>query len=177
MEICILKFDGKRSADDALEEVSDARANRMPWLNEVGVVSRPIIGRLTVRANYPDGETLLYKEGELAGKAGDIGAYTGYLLGNVSGPLRASLLALEASTEAGDRVASVEKKLFHIDELKELLPRDSSALVLVADTSTCDDMVAAFSEYDPQIIRRNVATELQKRLSTIRDQSLQQLSP
>jgi len=176
MEICILKFDGKRGADDALEEVTDAQADRTPWLNEVGVISRPLIGRLTIRANYPDGEKLVYREGDLEARAGDIGAYTGYLLGNLSGPFRASFLALEAESEAEDRAAPVEKRLFHIDELKELSPRDSSALVLIAETPICDEMVETFSSYEPKIVRRNVATELQNQLSRIRDESLEQLA-
>jgi hypothetical protein len=176
MEICILRLDGKHSADEALEEVSDAQADRTPWLNEVGVVSRPFVGRLTIRANYPDGEKLDYEEGDLASKAGDIGGYTGYLLGNLSGPFRASLLELEGESEAEERAAPVEKKLFHIDELKELLPRNSSALVLIAETPICDAMVETFSNYYPKVIRRNVAAELEKQLDTIRAQSLDQLA-
>jgi hypothetical protein len=175
MEVCILKFDGRHSADEALDDVSDAAGDRTPWIGEVGVVSRPLIGRLTIRANFPDGEKLVYKEGDIAAKAGDLGAYTGYLLGNLSGPFRGSLLALEGESEAEERVAPMEKKLFHIDELKELLPRDTSALVLIAEPAICDEMVETFDEYGPKVVRRNVAAELQKQLKSIRDQSLQQL--
>jgi hypothetical protein len=162
-------------ADEALEDVSDAEADPRPWLNEVGVVSRPILGRLTIRANFPDGEKLVHREGDAAAMAENLGAYTGYLLGNLLGPLRSSFLALEGSSAAEDRAAPIEKKLFHIDELKEILPRDSSALVLIAETPICDAMVEVFSKYEPKVIRRTLTSALGHRLNKMRDESLQQL--
>jgi hypothetical protein len=49
MELCILKFDGSNTADDALKQVADAEADRSPWLHEVGVVKRPLLGRISIR--------------------------------------------------------------------------------------------------------------------------------
>jgi len=175
MEICILKFDGTHAAEDALKEVSDAEADRRPWLHEVGVISRPLVGRLTIRASYQDEKEVAYKEGDVAKRAGDIGAYTGYLLGSLVGPFRAALLSLEGSDLAGGAVAEKEKLLFHIDEIKKTLPRGSSALVLIAETPICDEMTQVFASYDPQVVRRDVADKLRQRLQALRDQTLQQL--
>jgi hypothetical protein len=175
MEIGILKFDGTHSADDALKEVFDAEADRRPWLHEVGVVSRPILGRLTIRASYPEGKEGVYREGDLARKAGGYGAYTGYLLGALAGPFQQALFSLSASEAAEERASAAENRLFHIDELKELLPRASSALLLVAEPKIIDEMTESFSSYDPQVIRRDVAEELRGRLQALRDRWLEQL--
>jgi hypothetical protein len=176
MEIGILVFDGKHSAEDALEEIFDAEADRRPWLHEVGVISRPVLGRLTIRASYPENKQAIYREGDLSKRAGDFSAYTGYMLGALAGPFRQSLLALGAGDAVEERAAEREKKLFHIDELKEILPRASSALVLIAEPDVIDEMVAAFEKYDPmKTVRRDVGQEMQKRLRALRDQALDQL--
>jgi uncharacterized membrane protein len=174
MEIGILKFEGTHEAEDALKEVFDAEADRRPWLHEVGVVSRPLLGRLTIRASYPESREA-YREGDIARRAGGYGAYTGYLLGALAGPLRQAFFSVAASEAAEERVSEVEKKLFHIDQLKELLPRGSSAVILIAEPPIVDEMVEAFASYAPTVIRRDVAEELRGRLRALREQSLQQL--
>jgi hypothetical protein len=175
MEVGILKFDGTHTAEDALNEVSDAEADRRPWLHEIGVVSRPIVGRLTIRASYPESKDAVYREGDMAKKVGAYGAYTGYLLGALAGPFRQAFYSLAAEEAAEERVSEAESKLFHIDQLKELLPRGSSALVLIGEPPLIDELVQAFSSYGPKVIRRDVAEELRGRLQALRDQSLQQL--
>ncbi len=176
MEIGILVFDGKNAAEDALKEVFDAEADRRPWLHEVGVVVRPVLGRITIRASYPETGRVVLREGDLSQKAGDMAAYTGYLLGALAGPFRQALLAFEAGEEAQERVAEKEKKLFRIDEVKEILPRASSALVLMADPRIIDEFVQAFAIYDPiRTVRRDVAEELRRRLQALRDQALAEL--
>src|SRR5262249_10315284 len=100
MEIGILKFDGTHTAEDALNEVSDGEGDRGRWLHEIGVVSRPIIGRLTIRASYPETKDAVYREGDIAKKVGAYGAYTGYLLGALAGPFRQAFYSLAAEEAA-----------------------------------------------------------------------------
>jgi hypothetical protein len=177
MELGMLIFDGNHTAEEALREVFDAEADRRKWLHEVGVISRPMVGRITIRASYPENKDAAYREGDLAQRAGDLGAYTGYLLGSLAGPFRASLLMVEAAAAAQSRVAEKEKKLFRIDELKELLPRASSALVLIAEPNVIDEMVQTFASYEPmKTVRRDVNEELRKRLQALREQSLEELA-
>jgi len=67
----------------------------------------------------------------------------------------------------------MESELFRIDAIKEALPRDSSALVLIADTKLCDAMVQTFKSYEPKVVRRDVGDELRKRLQGYQDQVAQ----
>jgi|GEM_PF-3094263 len=174
MEICILRFDGSRGAERALGEVIDAQGDRNPWLNDVGVVARPLIGRVRVGATFPDGKSKTFHEGDLADAVADMGAYTGYFLSALAGPLGPMIGAVKAATLAGAAGSEVEQRLFHLDELKKALPRDTSVLVLIATPKTCDAMVEMFESYQPKVIRREVADELRQRLEVLHDRLAQQ---
>jgi hypothetical protein len=56
------------------------------------------------------------------------------------------------------------------------LPRDSSALVLIANDDTCDALVAMFDSYDPLVIRATVEPELRTRLEAL-ERRLQAVAP
>jgi len=167
MEICILRFEGSNGAEDALKEVIDAQADRNPWLNEVGVLARPLIGRVRIGATFPDGKSKTFHEGDLAEAVADLGAYTGYFVSALAGPLGQLFSSLDESIVAGARGKELENRLFHLDELKKALPRGTSALVLVAQPKTCDAMVELFRTYTPRVIRRDAADELRKRLDAL----------
>jgi len=53
------------------------------------------------------------------------------------------------------------------DDIKQVLPRGSSALVLVASPEINDRMVEVFQERSPQVIRRDVAEEVERRLHVL----------
>lgn len=170
MEICILKFSGTHDADHALQEVLDAQADRQPWLHEVGVVRRPLIGRISISATYEDDSTEV-KQGDLAGDVEAAGAMTGYLIGSLVGPLHAEMAALEGSMQARGLGDALEDKLLHVDDIKQVLPRGSSALVLVASPEVNDQFFEMFKERSPQVIRRDVAEEVARRLHALEERA------
>jgi uncharacterized membrane protein len=176
MEICILKFAGSRNAEDALAEVIDAAADRNPWLHDIGVVARPLVGRVRVGATFPDGQSKTFHEGELADAAADLGAFTGYFLSALTGPFGAMTGVVRAATLAGASASEAEGRLFHLDELKKALPRDSSALVLIATPEMCDATEELFKPYEPRVVRRQVADELRQRLQAVHDRLVQQFA-
>ena len=174
MEICVLKFDGSHAAEDALKEQIDALGDRTPWLYDVGVIARPLIGRVRIGATFPDGNSVTFREGDLAKSGAELGAYTGYYLTQLLGLHESKIGAAARGGSAGKSYGgTVENELFQIDAIKKALPRDSSALVLVADTKLCDAMVETFKSYQPQVVRRDVADELRKRLQAYQDQVVQ----
>jgi len=177
MEICILKLDGSHSAEDVLKEQIEANGDRNPWLYDVGVIARPLIGRVRIEATYPDGDSTRFREGDLTKAVGDLGAHTGYYLTQLLGLRESRIGASVRGSSAGKSLGgALENELFHIDAIKEALPRDSSALVLVADTKLCDAMVEMFKSYEPQVVRRDVADELRKRLQAFHDQVAQEFA-
>src|SRR5262249_762802 len=75
--------------------------------------------------------------------------------------------SVNAELVAGAYGADAEQRLFHTDEIKKALPRNSSALVLVAEPKTCDAMVKRFESYGPKVVRRQAADELRKILEAL----------
>jgi uncharacterized membrane protein len=166
MKIGILKFDGSHTAEDALQEVIDAQADENPWLHEIGIISRPLVGRLRISASFPEGKKT-YRESDLTSAIADMGAYTGLFVSAFAGPFASVFAPVDSALAAGEKGKELEKKLLHLDELKKQLPRDSSALVLLASLDTIDKMVELFQSYDPKVIRRDVADELRQRLQAL----------
>jgi hypothetical protein len=176
MEICILKFDGSHSAEDAFKEVVDAQGDRNAWLHDIGTIARPLIGRVRVGATFPDGKSQTFHEGDLADAVESLGAYTGYYVSSIAGPFSMVAGAINAGLAARAQGEEAEQRLLHLDDLKKALPRDSSALVLIADTQTCDAMVKLFKSYSPKVVRRQVADELRQRLDTLHRQFVQEIA-
>jgi uncharacterized membrane protein len=164
MELCLLKFDGSRGADDALSEVLEAEGEENPWLLDVGVIARPLIGRVRVGLTFPDGTSKTLHEGDLADATADMGGLSGYYLSALAGPFSQMFGTVRGALAARAAGSQLEQRLFHLDELKKALPRDSSALVFLGDARACDAMVELFKGYQPQVIRRSVADELRQRL-------------
>jgi hypothetical protein len=172
MELCILKFDGNYAADDALSAQLNALGDNNPWLYDVGVISRPLIGRVRIGASFPDGNSTTFREGDLAKAGADVGGHTGYYLAQLmsESKIKGRVKGRSAGKAAG---SELENQLFHIDAIKQALPRDSSALVLIADSKLCDTMVDTFKDYEPAVVRRNVGDELRARLQSVADEVVQ----
>jgi uncharacterized membrane protein len=176
MEICILKFKGANDADDALKQVSAAEADRHSWLHEVGVVRRPLVGRISIRATFADDQAVEVRQGELASKIADAGGMTGYLIGSLVGPMHADMAAMSGLVRGTSAGKALEKQLLNIDDIKSVLPRNSSALVLIATPAINDQMANLFTKWSPEVIRRDVAQEVQKRLQAFQEKTLQDIA-
>src|SRR5262245_8382402 len=116
MEICILQFDGSRTAEDDLKEVTDEKGTQNPWLHDVGMIARPLAGRVRVGVSFPDGSSKTFHEGDLADAVSDLGGLTGYYLSSLAGPLGSMIGAVKARTMANIWGSAAEQKLFHLDE-------------------------------------------------------------
>ncbi len=176
MEVCILKFDGSSTADDAVKQIANAEGDRNPWLHEVGVVKRPLLGRISIRATFADDRTAELREGDIRSAVAEDGSMTGYLVGSLVGPLHAEMAATEGAARGRAVGKSLEKALAPFDEIKRNLRRDSSALVLVATPAVNDRMVELFAAWSPEVIRKDVAQEMERRLENFRQKTLQDLS-
>jgi hypothetical protein len=179
MQICILGFKGSQAADDAYAEVLELEGENNRWLLEVGAIARPRVGRVRVGVTFPDGEAATFHEGDLAMAASDLGGLTGYYVSALAGPFGSMFAAGEAASEveaAGLLASEAEQRLFHLDAVKKALPRDSSALLLIANDETCDALVTMFDSYSPVVIRAEVEPELRARLEAL-ERRLQKAAP
>jgi uncharacterized membrane protein len=171
MEVCILKFKKADQAEEALTKLVNEQADQNPWLHEVGIIKRPLVGRISIRATYSESPEI--REGDIASKLAEAGKWTGYLVGSLAGPLRARIAALRLKRAVAPVAKQVENLLLGIDDIKDLLPRGSSALVLAASAEICDGMVELFSPWQPEVIRRDLVVEVQELLEEFHRQAEQ----
>jgi len=175
MEVCILKFEGSRAADDALSEVLEVEGERNPWLLEVGVIARPLVGRVRFGLTFPDGTSKTLHEGDLAEASADLGALSGYYLSAIAGPFGSMFATVNAAMAAEAKGGEIEERALHLDELRKALPRNSSALVFLGDSRRGDALVEMFKDYDPRVIRRDATKELLVRLEALHRQLAQEM--
>ena len=177
MQMCILGFKGSQAADDAYAEVLELEGENNRWLLEVGAIARPRVGRVRVGVTFPDGEATTFHEGDLAMAASDLGGLTGYYVSALAGPFGSMFAAAEAEMAGSLLASEAEQRLFHLDDVKKALPRDSSALVLIANEETCDALVTMFEPSRPMVvIRADVEPDLRARLEAL-ERRLQRVTP
>ena len=116
------------------------------------------------------------KQGDLSSKTADAGTMTGYLMGGLVGPLHADWAAMEGAIRGAQAGKALENQLLRIDDVKSVLPRGSSALVLIATPDTNDQMTRLFAKWSPEVIRRDVAQEVQQRLETFQSKVRQDMA-
>jgi hypothetical protein len=173
MEACILKFAANHNAEDALQEATETLGDGDPWLHDIATVSRPLVGRVRIGASFSDGANV-FREGDLARRAGALGVYTGLYVSMLLGPLSALFVPTEGGVSGAQLGALAEENLLHFAEIKKLLRPDSSLMVLLGSTETCDAMVRTFqSYYDHKVIRRAVPDDLRQTLEALRRMTAQ----
>jgi hypothetical protein len=155
MELCILKFKSANKAGRAVTKSVRQHGDRNPWLHEMGVVKRPLIGRISIRATYPNSDEV--REGDLASKLAKVGKWMGYLIGSRAGLLRALVAGFGFKHAISPTAKRLEDQRLGIGDIKDFLPRGSSALMLIASEEICGRMVESFAPWHPEVIRRDVS--------------------
>jgi hypothetical protein len=77
---------------------------------------------------------------------------------------------IEASA-ARSRAAQLARDVLHIIELEELLELDASALVLIADRPSCDEMEATFAAESARTCRQEVLDDFDTTLRLLLESS------
>ena len=162
VEMAAVTFNGAHTAES---ELSALRAEQdYPWLDEVAVLEHRKTGKYSVKATDPE----LYEDESGAGRGLAIGGGTGLLLGLIAGPLGlvfwGGLGAL-----AGAAVGSHHHTPFEplAGKIKDWLPRDSSALILLAETATTEQLIAAVGDRGTHVLREDMTDEQVEQLTKV----------
>lgn len=157
VEMTAVAFDGTYTAE---RELSNLHVSRMdPWVSEVATLEHHNSGRYSMKATNP-----VYGDEDHVGAGLAIGGGTGLLLGLIGGPLGMLFLgalgaaaggAIGAATP-GDGAGALEPL---VDEVKDALPPGSSALILVAESPTAEQLVSAVGPTSRQVIREQLTQE------------------
>jgi hypothetical protein len=171
MELCILKFAGACSAEDAFEGALLCTRSWFSWLNDVSVVSRSRFGLITIAPSRSDHDIDLFDcdDDDVPDlEASEMDVHTRFLVGPFASPSwYPDTPAVEQAPLDPVEMDPVElgKELLHRGALKDLLPPDSSALLLVADAETCSEMIELFAAQHPSILCRDLGSLFHPRLA------------
>lgn len=156
VEMTAVAFDGTHTAERELSALHSTRSD--PWLTEVAVLEHHRTGRYSMKATSPD-----YGDEDHVGAGIAIGGGTGMLLGLIGGPLGLLFMGAMgamiggAAGAAGSKGAGAFDPL--VDEVKDAIPDDTSALILVAENPTAEQLVAAVGPHGRQVIRQQLTSE------------------
>ena len=151
VQMAAVAFDGTHTAE---KELSDLRTSRSdPWLNDVAVVEHHKGGRYSgTGPEYADPDRVD------AGIA--IGSGTGLLLGMIGGPL-GLVFGATAGAALGGAAGSSAPPAFDplVAEVKDALPRGTSALILLAEEPTTAKLVSAVGSTGRQVVRQELTND------------------
>lgn len=154
VEMAAVAFDGTHTAEMELSALRTSRDD--PWLNEVAVLEHHSGGRFSMKATSPD-----YGDEDHVGAGIAIGGGTGLLLGMIAGPLGLLFWGTMGALTGGAVGASEQPGAFDplVEQVKDALPRNSSALILVAENATAEELVSAVEARGRQVVRQEMTDE------------------
>lgn len=159
MEMAVVAFEGTNTAEQRLSSLRASQDDA--WLHEVSVLEHHRGGRFSMKATTPD-----YGEEGHVGAGASIGGLTGLALGAIAGPLGLifwGTMGAAAGGAAGDtgRVGAFDPL---VEQVKDALPRNSSALILVAEPSTAEELTSAVGA-GGQVSRQQLTDEQVEQLN------------
>lgn len=150
MNIVVQNFDGTRTAQRILDDLSDLHA--FPWLSDVAVVSRNKLGISRVHSSWA-------QDSSNVSGGGAAGSLSGVLLGGLLGPAGAlvGFLTGGALGSASGKSFNEEVSDPNLEELRGSLKKKSSALVLIGEFD--EKFIALCANSNPTNVVRGVLTE------------------
>ena len=161
MEMAVITFDGTHNAEQALSVLRGSQDDA--WLTEVAVLEHHRGGRYSMKATTPD-----YGEKGHVGAGATVGGLTGLALGAIAGPLGLVFWGTMGAVTGGAAGDTGSTGTFDalVEQVKDALPRNSSALILVAEPSAAEEFIAAAGA-DRQVSRQQLTDEQVERLSQV----------
>jgi uncharacterized membrane protein len=167
LELAVLRFDGENAAVDHYARARDAAFVRGStegprWTRDVGFVERHHNGRLLMRGMFA-GHYLDLDEGDdFSQRGAGEGAATGGLLGVLAGPPGIAVglvLGMFVGAHAGSPDQAEAEPPTLAEQMRDAVPRSSSAIVMVAAPEEVEELVGAVGDGAAETVRRALAGE------------------
>ena len=166
LELALARFDGENTAVEryaaARDDVPYRSAEPPAWTRKVGFVERHHNGRLILRGTFA-GHYVDVDEGDTSSQHGaGEGAAAGGLIGVLGGPpgIAVGLIVgglVGAHLGAPDNVETEPAAL--ASQVRDVVPRGSSALVMIAAPAEVQEMLGAVGDEAAGVTRRPLTDE------------------
>ena len=163
LDLALVSFKGEPAAASAFGTLRDHVGRTAPWTSEVAIVEHYRSGRMSVRGTF-DGHYVDIEETDHVSVPGaGEGALTGAVVGVIFGPpgfAAGMVLGGIIGAEAGRPTEVEAEPELLINELREAVPRDHSAIALLAEPAHVDDLLSALGDSsDATVVRRPLSAE------------------
>ncbi len=173
LDFALACFDGETAAAESLYSARAPRGADPPWTREVGFVEHHRNGHLILRGTFAGHYVDVDETDHVSQKGAGEGAVAGGLVGVLLGPAGIALGLLVGGiigSQVGDASETEPEPQALADQLRDLVPRSCSAIVVIAPAHDVDEMLAAVGDTARSTSRRSVTDEqaaaLQASLST-----------
>ncbi len=162
LDFALVIFRGVNSAAEAFAVARDRSGAGAPWAREVGFVEHHHDGHLVLRGtfagHYVDADEALHISERGAAEGWGVGAIIGALLGP-PGFAAGMVLGATIGSEVGRPSEVDTEPQLLADRLRAVVPRSGSAIVLIADPSDVDQLIAAVDESTARVTRRTLTPD------------------
>jgi uncharacterized membrane protein len=162
LDIALLSFDGVNSAAKAFSEAR-ARSGAAGWTSKVGFVEHHANGHLVLRGtfagHYVDDDEALHVSERGAAEGGAFGFVLGALVAGPLGLAVGSVLGGIVGSQVGKPSEQDAEPAALVEVVRTAVPESGSAIVLIADASDVDEMVAAVGETSGRLVRKTLTPE------------------
>ncbi len=165
LKLGVVIYSGAGRANEVLGGYQTLHPDDYDWAANIGLIERHRTGRITIYGSL--GNDDVWKEEGAKPLLGlSAGGVTGMLVGALAGPPGAAMggalgVVLGELLGVADEEGS-DRTMF--DVIRSKLPKDSSALVLLADDGYVDKLVAAVGKDAREVYGQTVREELRGRL-------------
>jgi hypothetical protein len=179
LKLGVVIYSGAGRANEVLYGFQTLHPGEYDWAANIGLIDRHKTGRISIYGSlglYEDWE----EEGAKPLLGLSAGGITGTLLGALAGPAGMAMggalgLALGGLFGTVDEEVSDQPML---DVIRSKLPKDSSALVLLADEGYVDKLIAAVGKDAREVYQHTVREELRGRLDeALREAATRPVAP
>jgi uncharacterized membrane protein len=163
LDLALVSFKGEPAAASAFGTMRDRVGRTAPWTSEVAIVEHYHSGRMSVRGTF-DGHYVDVEETDHVSVPGaGEGALTGAVVGVIFGPpgfAAGMVLGGLIGAEAGKPTEVEAEPELLVNELRDAVPRDHSAIALLAEPAHVDDMLSALGDSSGgTVVRRPLSAE------------------
>jgi uncharacterized membrane protein len=163
LDFAIARFDGEGTAVQRYADAKDrSSGGGAAWTRQVGFVEHHHSGRLLLRGTFAGHYLDVDESDHVSQKGAAEGAVAGGLAGVLLGPAGMALglvIGGVAGSHAGNVSDTEAEPQALADQLRVVVPKSSSAVVLIASPPDVDEMVAALGDSAQGVTRKSLTAE------------------
>ncbi len=161
LDLALVRFSGQTAASAAFGTMRDRVGPDAPWTHEVALVEHHHNGRIALRGTFAGHYVDVDEEDHVSQPGAAAGALTGGLIGLVflGGPVGMApgiVVGAAVGAERGKATEVEAEPEALVEELRAAVPKGSSAIVLLAESSHVDAMLAAVDGGRAEVVRRTI---------------------